>query len=292
MSVDTLNIPNSKWKAITLSILHGISQIMLQENWLTGLLFLIGIFYSSPIMAGAVILSTVSGNLTAYILKCKQSEILKGWYGFNPALLGAGLYIFFKPLIWVWIVIILLSSVATLMQVYLLRKRINAFTLPFVLLTWLVLYVIPLFDAHLLLPPAETSTVQSGVWYFPLRGIGQVIFQDSSIASLIIFLGLLIAQFKVGLWALFASLVTGVLAWVLQFPEAEIQAGLFSFNAVLCVLALANTTPNSWFKSIATAIGSLVFTIAIYYLDLPQLTFPFVAATMISLRLKQKKLHT
>lgn len=289
MSSHNLSNPNSKLNSIVLSILNGISQIMLQENWLTGLLFLIGIFYSSPIMAVAVILSTVSGNFTAFLLGCKPSEILKGYYGFNPALLGAGMLVFFKPLLWIWIVIVLFSVGATFIQVYLLRKNINAFTLPFVLLLWLALSTLPLFDSQILLPPTAEATLETGVWFFPLRGIGQVIFQSSIIASLVIFSGLLIAQFKVGLWALFVGFITGILAWILHYPETDIQVGLYSFNAVLCVLALANTNPNSWYKSMFTAIGSLAFTIILNYCGIPQLTFPFVAATMISLKLNKKR---
>ena len=58
-------------------ILKGLGQIMLQENAVTGLLFLIGIFYGSFTMGAAALLAVVCGTTTALLLKYEKSEILK-----------------------------------------------------------------------------------------------------------------------------------------------------------------------------------------------------------------------
>lgn len=60
-----------------LIVLKGLGQIMLQENAVTGLLFLIGIFYGSFIMGTAALLAVVCGTTTALLLKYEKSEIDK-----------------------------------------------------------------------------------------------------------------------------------------------------------------------------------------------------------------------
>ena len=58
-----------KTASVLSTILKGLGQIMLQENSVTGLLFLIGIFYGSIIMGLAALLATICGTVTAYLLK-------------------------------------------------------------------------------------------------------------------------------------------------------------------------------------------------------------------------------
>nr|HPK05259.1 urea transporter [Bacteroidales bacterium] len=48
-------------------VFKGLGQIMLQENIITGLLFLAGIFYGSVFMGFAALLATICGTITAYL---------------------------------------------------------------------------------------------------------------------------------------------------------------------------------------------------------------------------------
>lgn len=104
-------------KAIFLSstILKGLGQIMLQENALTGLLFLIGIFYGSFLMGIAALLATLCGTATALLLKYEVSEIEKGIYGFSAALVGVAVMLFFKPLFLSWVFLVIGSVLATIL---------------------------------------------------------------------------------------------------------------------------------------------------------------------------------
>lgn len=67
-------------------ILRGISQIMLVNNVITGILFLIGIFYNSWLMGIGVIIGVLTGTFTAMLLKYNKKDIDNGLYGYNSAL--------------------------------------------------------------------------------------------------------------------------------------------------------------------------------------------------------------
>ena len=94
-------------------ILRGVGQIMLQENAITGLFFLAGLFYVSISMGLAALLATIIGTVTAYILKYNKEEIEKGLYGFNAALIGVAVLVFCKPTIISFVVIIIGSIIST-----------------------------------------------------------------------------------------------------------------------------------------------------------------------------------
>jgi urea transporter len=127
-----------KTRAIISVILKGLGQIMLQENSITGLLFLIGIFYGSIAMGFAALLATVCGTVVAYLLKYDHAEINQGLYGFNAvlcAIVFAGPKV--KDGMWVLISLILALVISLLM----LKIGIAKLTFPFVLATWLTLFL-------------------------------------------------------------------------------------------------------------------------------------------------------
>lgn len=102
-------------------------QIMLQENQMTGFLILIGIFYGSFTMGLATVLATICGTATAFLLKYEKSEIDKGLYGFSAALVGVAILLFFKPVLLSWLLIILGSSLATIIQHFFYKKKNTCF---------------------------------------------------------------------------------------------------------------------------------------------------------------------
>lgn len=175
-------------------ILKGLAQIMLQENRFTGLLFLLGIFYGSFLMGCASILATVCGTATAIILKYDKAEINKGLYGFSAALVGVGIMLFLKPTVLAWILVIFGSSLATVLQHFFIRRNIPAFTLPFVLITWAVIYFYASFFPDLMLIPdlAGNNTVDKFALGF--NGFGQVIFQDNLVSGILFFIAVLISS--------------------------------------------------------------------------------------------------
>ena len=91
--------------------LRGAGQVMFQNNPLTGLFFLVGIFwgaYSAHMISVGIgaVLGTIMGTLTAYALRAPRENINMGLHGYNGILVGCALPTFFAatPLLWGYIV--------------------------------------------------------------------------------------------------------------------------------------------------------------------------------------------
>ena len=153
-------------------ILKGLGQIMLQENAVTGLLFLIGIFYGSFTMGAAALLAVVCGTTTALLLKYEKSEIDKGLYGFSAALVGVAAILFLKPVLISWIIIIIGSALATVLQHLFIKRKIPVFTLPFVLVVWIILFFANNYFTGIIseLPVATVSTNNNFTFFFKCYG--------------------------------------------------------------------------------------------------------------------------
>ena len=104
--------------------LRGAGQVMFQNNPLTGLFFLIGIFwgaYSAHMLSvgfGAVV-GLIIGTVTAYALKAPRENINMGLHGYNGILVGCALPTFFAPtpLLWAYIVVGSIFSTVLMMAV-------------------------------------------------------------------------------------------------------------------------------------------------------------------------------
>ena len=73
---------------LLLIIGRGIGQVMFQNNALSGLFMLIGIFLNSWQMGLLALLGNVISNTAAYFSGYKQDDIKNGLYGFNGTLVG------------------------------------------------------------------------------------------------------------------------------------------------------------------------------------------------------------
>ena len=267
-------------------ILRGLGQIMLQENSATGLLFLIGIFYGSISMGIAAILSVCCGTITARILGYDKTEIEKGLYGFSAALVGVALILYFEPAFIVWLSIIIGSILATIIQHLFIIKKIPVFTLPFVLVTWAIIFLFRNFY-----PVAPSIFLSNPIpvvqdFTFALRGFGQVIFQGSVFAGTAFFIGIFINSPISALYGIAGAVLAAVLSSWLSAPIANVGMGLFSYNAVLCAIVFAGDKTKDGIWVFISVVLSVIISLTMFKHNLIQLTFPFVAATCISLILK------
>lgn len=269
------------------TVSRGIGQIMLQGNAATGLLFLIGIFYGSVSMGIAAILSACCGTLTAKILAYDKSETEKGLYGFSAALVGVALTLYFEPVFIVWLSIIIGSVLATVLQHWFIIKKIPVFTLPFVLVTWAIIYFFQ--DLYPIAPATALSpiTPASLDFTFALRGFGQVILQGSIFAGIAFFVGVYLSSPISALYGIVGAVLAAMLAFWLSAPVAAIGMGLFSYNAVLCAIVFAGDKAKDGFWVLVSVVLSVFISLMMFRYGLTQLTFPFVAATCISLSLKK-----
>jgi urea transporter len=279
---------NCKTASFISTILKGFGQIMLQENSITGLLFLVGIFYGSYTMGLAALLATICGTATAYLFKYDKSEIEKGLYGFSAALVGVAVMLFLKPVIWAWLFVILGAVAAAMLQHFFIKRNFPAYTFPFVVVTWLILLICNKFCGSLLAVSTPAVAQASDSLTEGFKSFGQVIFQDKFLSGLLFFIAVFISSPIAALYGLAAAMVSAILAFYLSLPLSEINLGLYGFNAVLCAIVFAGPKVRDGLWVLISIVLALAVTLLLNKIGIPKLTFPFVLATWITLLLKNK----
>lgn len=258
---------------------RGFGQIMLQGNAWTGILFIGAILYDSTLMGFAGILANVVGVATAKILKYDEEHISNGLFGFNASLFGVALVFYFEANIWIWMTLILGSMLTTLMMGFALKRNLPAFTFPFIAVTWISLYILSI--PQLAMPTVSQHFVDiQEMDDFLIEGhaFGQVIFQGSLIAGLIFFLGVFMSNPMAALYAFAAVIISIYLSHYGHESETMISNGTFSFNAVLCGIALSGTrVRDGLYVLIAVVIATYCDHVLVHY-GWTTLTFPFVVA--------------
>lgn len=73
------------------AVLRGVGQVMLQDNPLTGAIFLVGIFLSSTTAGLYALLGTAVATATAMLAGVDRAAVRHGLYGFNGTLTGIAL---------------------------------------------------------------------------------------------------------------------------------------------------------------------------------------------------------
>lgn len=277
-------------KAISLTtiLLKGLGQIMLQENSVTGFLFLVGIFYGSLTMGIAALLATICGTATAFLLKYDKAEINKGLYGFSAALVGVAIMLFLKPVFISWIILIIGSALATVIQHFFMKRKIPVFTLPFVLATWLILFFTNNYCTDLLSDASITTASSINYFTVGFNGYGQVIFQDNLISGVLFFIAVFISSPISVLYGFIGAVLSAFIAFSISAPVADISIGLFSFNAVLCAIVFAGHQIKDSIWALIAILLSLVISLLMLKFNFTQLTFPFVLASCITLFVKKK----
>lgn len=262
--------------------LKGVGQIMLQNNALTGLLFLIGIVINSPLMALAAVVAVIVGTMTAKLLKFNEENINSGLYGFNATLVGVALIVYFEPTVVIWAAIIILSAVSTLIMNFCIERKIPVFTFPFIVLVWISLYV---FHSLTPIPAPSPDYMHELIEYTPFSlmnyglGFGDVIFQGSLISGIIFFIAVYISSPTAALYGLFGALFGVLIAVLLKDRIEDVKLGMFSFNPVLCAIVFAGTRRIDGLYVIIAVIISGITEEIMLRCGLPVLTFPFVMGT-------------
>lgn len=269
-------------------LLKGIGQIMLQENPITGFLFLIGIFYGSFTMGFAAILATICGTTTALLLKYDKTEINQGLYGFSAALVGVAATLFLKPIFMCWLIIIFGSLIATIIQHFFIQRKIPVFTLPFVLVTWAILYFSNNYAVNILAEPSTIIISSTEYFTFAFKGFGQVIFQNSLFAGILFFIAVGINSPISAMYGLAGAILSAAIAYLFSAPINDISMGLFSYNAVLCAIVFVGNKVKDSIWALVSVVLSLFISLFMLKFNIILLTFPFVLATCITLLIKIK----
>lgn len=267
-----------------LSLFRGIGQVMLQNNVLTGLVFLIGVFYASWLMGIGALIGTLAGTLTAWILRYKEEDIREGYYGFNGTLVGIALLFFFKPTVLLFVLLVLAVIFSTLVMNYMHERKLSPYTFPFVLTAWIFVFLINWLNL-------AAPTIQDTLNFTQINllsgislGFSQVMLQASIVTGILFFIAILINSRISVIYALIGSVVGFLTGWLL-FPSLLnlTNIGIFGFNGVLCGIAFAEKKWNSFLLGVIAISLSVGIIYGFISFGLTALTAPFVFATWIIL---------
>jgi len=268
-------------------ILRGVGQIMLQNNSYSGILFLAGIFYNSWLLGLAAIAGASIGTYTARILNYEEAAIKNGLYGFNSALVGIAVLFYFE-LNAMTVFVLCVAAVGATVAMNILKKRISAYTFPFVLVTWMGISFLLFIWGCQVLPGAEAASGRVDSMAALTHGFGQVMFQENIVTGILFLLGILVNSGLSAGYALYASGLGLAIGWLLSVPGATLNAGLMGYNGILCAIALAGTRRSDFVWVTLAVLLSVMWQRGLAATGIITLTAPFVLSTWIVLILKNK----
>jgi urea transporter len=285
--------------------LRGASQVMFQDNAFTGLLFLAAVLVGSLRLGAAGLIGLAISTLAATWLGADRAQVRAGVFGFNGLLVGIALAFFFRFDAWLLGAVVFGSALAAVLMLALggsLRAfNVPPLTAPFVLTLWLLLLAAHQFPLLLrpALPHALPEAAGAGLTLATLvtatlRGLGQVLFQDSAGAGLLFLLAIGINS---RLSAAFAALgsVTGVLTAVALGGHDEwVRHGVYGFNAAMCAVAVGGLLfVLTWRAAIFALAVAVVSTVLMVWMTAllapmgrPALSAPFTLTVWSSLLLR------
>jgi len=290
-----------KFIALLTASLKGFSQVILVDNAFSGFLILIGITLHSPFLGLVAFLSSIIGTLTAQYCDGDRMLIRAGIYSFNSVLSGIAVVLFLTGgNRWI---IALFSAVIAALSMAVLTKwfdkwGIPILTLPFVFITWIgllvtyrtdVLHMDPGFvissPARWNLQTEGTPTLIVGL----IKGIGEVFIIDSLLTGSLILVGLFLAGWRFGVYAIIGTFVSWLAAYFMGVDTQSLNLGLYNYNAVLTIIAVSLVFDTKLEKTPLTGIIAATLTVPItvgleFLLDplgLPALTFPFIVCTWL-----------
>jgi solute carrier family 14 (urea transporter) len=289
------------------SCLRSISQVVFINNPFTGLLILLGIYFSSVWLGFAGTFGVVVSVCTALIFGFNREGVRSGLYGFNGVLVGLALAAFsvapwdMRIIFFIFILSITGTLLTEALNKIFISRGIPSLTLPFniiVLLFFAVTLNCYAGSQTLLvvspppLPEAAAGglTVSSFVLAFNavFRGFGQLFLANSPLGGIMIIIGITVASRMAGSLAFFGS-VAGMLAGILLGADnCAIYNGLWGFNPFVSAIAINiffSLTPR---RTILLGIGSAAFAALLYHAisillapwSLPALTLPFCLGTL------------
>lgn len=296
-------------KEVFAACLRGFAQVMFQPSVLSGILFLCGIVYGSlecgvPQVAAGALAGCLAATLAGMLTQRRGDESGRlGLWGFNGTLIGCALPLFLESTWAMWTVLLLAAGLSPFLQRLLngimSRRGINSLTIPFVLISWVILLVAgPLYA----LSPVETQaaggavelTVQSLAigW---LKGVSQVFLIDSWVAGVLFVAALAVSSFGAAVWAALGSALAMGVAGIMGADPTAIAGGLYGFSAVLTAVALGDTFKAPGIIGIATTLAAVVVTVFVQAAmnalmqpwSLPTFTAPFCLATWFFLLLRK-----
>lgn len=119
-----------------------------------------------------------------------------------------------------------------------------------------------------------------------LRGVGQVMFQNSPITGLLFLIGLFVGGWQFGFYGLLGTAASTLAAHWIGVPDSAVRAGLYGYNGTLVGVALAYYLAGNALLPLYVVFGGVVSAIVagavgnvLATWQTPALTGPFVVTT-------------
>lgn len=281
------------------TVLKGISQVILIENAISGLLILIAISIGDYRLGIMALLSAIIGTLVGYAAGADKALVKQGLFGYNSVLTGLALPIFLagNAKWFIGLAGAALAAIFTAAVMHFLKSsRMPALTFPYIVLTWLLL----LASYHLEIFKLAPGNGPQDLFIWKLKitgainlingllyGTGQVYFISTFWAGILLLIALFWAGWKPGVYAVLGTAIGWITAFSLGAEVNLLNLGLYGFNAVLTILAVAQVfeadSPFAPITGVIAAVLSVPITASVDILvsvyGLPGLTMPFVLVT-------------
>jgi len=120
-------------------IMRTIAQVMFQDYWLSGAVFIAGLLLHSVKVAAWAVIGAVIALIIARVLNFSEDWLVMGLYGFNASLTAIALSARYTKKLWPVLLGIALSVLLTKLFEYI---TIPMLTTPFVLASWIIIALV------------------------------------------------------------------------------------------------------------------------------------------------------
>jgi urea transporter len=160
--------PDYTWITWFHGITMGIAEIFFQDNWVTGILILIGIAINTRIGAFMAVMGSTLAVAAAVFYGAHDEAIRDGLFGYNAALtamaLGGTFFVLNRPaLLYTVIGVLVAARVWASLGIFLEPSGMPVLTSAFVLVTWLMLLAKIGFPTLIPIAPAEALTPEENL---------------------------------------------------------------------------------------------------------------------------------
>ncbi|WP_211267817.1 urea transporter [Paenibacillus antarcticus] len=287
--------------------LKGISQVILIDNPITGLIILVAIMISDISLGIVALLSAMIGTWIGYIGGKDKAAVNQGIFGYNSVLAGIALFLFLGGELQ-WVIALVGAAVVTLItaaMMYVLSSTVvPVLTLPYIMLTWTTVLssyhlktfhlspeLVPQDLIHLNLDQGENVQWLNGL----IDGIGQVYFQENMWSGVLILIGICWAGWRLALYAVIGTLIAWLTAYGLGAEITSLNLGLYGFNGVLTILAVSGIYSTGRRLELLRGMIAVILTVPVTagvttWLNpygLTSLTLPFVLVTWLFITTEQ-----
>jgi urea transporter len=160
--------PDYTWVTWFHGITMGIAEIFFQDNWVTGILILIGIAINTRVGAAMALMGSTLAVAGAVFYGAHDGAIRDGLFGYNAALtamaLGGMFYVLnFPAFVYTVIGVLVTARVWASLGVFLEPSGMPVLTSAFVFVTWLMLLAKTGFRSLVPVAPADATTPEDNL---------------------------------------------------------------------------------------------------------------------------------